>query len=260
MVEEWKSQPLPFCLRYVQEPHVGLSHARNRALVSTYAPLIGFIDDDAQAGTNWVSALYAAFARWPECSAIGGPIRPLASNTLPEWWPPEYSSLLSIVDIKTNGGWLHGPFFPAGTNCAFRRTVLENVGGFRTDLGAGAEVPFGEETEMFLRLLRKRHRLRFEPEAIVYHLLPNERLTYAYFHQRLYQEGRMQATLDRQYKGRLYCLLRGLARCGFCLQGMFAGFKARYCKQPMIESRYAARWHKLRGYWYQIFRGFGFQK
>jgi glycosyltransferase involved in cell wall biosynthesis len=260
LVEEWKTQPLPFSLRYVAEPRVGLSYARNRALASTDAPLIGFIDDDAQAGTNWMSAILAAFARWPECSALGGPIRPIPPQTLPEWWPPECASLLSIVDIKTDDGWLHGPFFPAGANCAFRRTALENVGGFRTDLGAGAELPFGEETEMFLRLLRQRHSIRFEPQAIVYHLLPIERLTYAYFQQRLYQEGRMQATLDRQYKGSLYCLFRGLARWGFWLQGMCVWFKSRHCAQPMIERRYAARWYKLRGYWHQIFRDFASRK
>jgi glycosyltransferase involved in cell wall biosynthesis len=254
LVDEWKIQPLPFCLRYVPEPRVGLSYARNCALTATSAPLIGFIDDDAQADVNWVSAVLAAFARWPECSAIGGPIRPIPSQTLPEWWPPEYASLLSIVDIRTGDGWLRGPLFPAGANCAFRRNVFENVGGFRTDLGAGAELPFGEETEIFLRLLRQKHRLRFESEAIVYHQLSIERLTHAYFHQRLYNEGRKQATLDRRYKGRVYCLLRGLARWGFWLQGMCAWLKARHRAQPMIERRYAARWYKLRGYWYQIFR------
>jgi glycosyltransferase involved in cell wall biosynthesis len=256
LVEDWKTQPLPFCLRYVPEPRVGLSYARNCALAATSAPLIAFIDDDAQAGTNWVSAVHETFARWPDCAALGGPIRPIPSQTLPEWWPPEYASLLTILDLKTDDGWLHGPFFPAGANCAFRRTVLENIGGFRSDLGAGAGLPFGEETEMFLRLLRQGHGLRFESEALVYHQLPIERLTYAYFHQRLYHEGRKQATLDREYKGWLYCILRGLARWGFWLQGMCAWLKARHRAQPMIERRYAARWYKLRGYWYQIYRDF----
>ena len=254
LVAEWQSHPLPFYLRYVPEPRVGLSFARNRALAATSAPLIAFIDDDAQAGTNWVLAVRQALARWPTCVALGGPIRPVPSQTVPDWWPPEYASLLTILDLKTDDGWLHGPHFPAGANCAFRRAVLESVGGFRTDLGAGAELPFGEDSEMFQRLLRQGHGLRFEPEVWVCHQLPVERLTYAYFHQRLYREGRMQAALDRQYKGWMYCLLRGLARWGLWLQGVPAWLGARHRSQPMVECRYAARWYKLRGYWYQLCR------
>ena len=254
LVEEWKSKTLPFRIRYLPEPRVGVSYARNSALAATSAPLIAFIDDDAEAEANWVLAIYRAFACWPECVALGGPIRPMRSETVPDWWPLEYQSLLTIIDITTDNGWLNGPRFPAGANCAFRRGVLENVGGFRTDLGAGAELPFGEETEMFLRLLRQGYGVRFEPAALVYHQLPLERLTYAYFYQRLYREGRMQATIDRQYKGTLYCVLRGLVRWGFWLQGVPAWLWARHRSYVTVERRYAARWYKLLGYWHQLFR------
>jgi glycosyltransferase involved in cell wall biosynthesis len=254
LVAEWQSRPLPFHLRYVPEPRVGLSFARNRAIVTTLAPLIAFIDDDAQAGTNWVPAMLAAFARWPRCDALGGPIRPVASQALPGWWPPEYASLLTILDLEAEDGWLKGPHFPAGANCAFRRAVLESVGGFRTDLGPGAEIPFGDDSEMFRRLLCEGHHVRFEPEIWVYHDLPSERLTYSYFSQRLHSEGRVQAALDRQFRGWLYRLLRGFARLGFWLAGVPAWLGTRFGTKPMIERRCAARWHKLRGYWYQILR------
>ena len=255
LVEEWQSRPLPFGLRYVSEPRVGLSYARNRALAETSASLIAFIDDDAQAGSNWVIGVFQAFTRWPKCVALGGPIYPVPPQSVPDWWPPEYASLLTILDFKNFAGWLHGPIFPAGANCAFRSNVLKKAGGFRTDIGAGAELPSGDDSEMFQRLLQQGHGLRFELEVWAYHHLSVERLTYAYFNQRLYSEGRMQAMLDRQYKGRAYCLFRGLARRGFWLQGVPVWLWARHRSRPMIERRYAARWYKLRGYWYQICRG-----
>jgi GT2 family glycosyltransferase len=65
---------------------------------------------------------------------------------------------------------------------AFRAEIFRKHGGFRTDLGRSAESMLGnEDTELGRRLLAGGERLWFEPLAIVYHGIPENRLTKSYF-------------------------------------------------------------------------------
>jgi len=71
---------------------------------------------------------------------------------------------------------------PFGTNMAFRKTAFEKYGGFRTDMGPspGSEIR-NEDTEFGRRLMAAGERLLYEPSAIVYHGVPENRLTKKYF-------------------------------------------------------------------------------
>src|SRR5438445_7610660 len=56
---------------------------------------------------------------------------------------------------------------PFGTNMAFRKSMFEKYGGFRTDLGPrpGSEIR-SEDSEFGGRLLAAGERLRYEPSAL----------------------------------------------------------------------------------------------
>jgi GT2 family glycosyltransferase len=71
---------------------------------------------------------------------------------------------------------------PFGTNMAFRRTVFERYSGFRTDLGPrpGSEIR-NEDTEFGQRVLSAGERLRYDPKAVVYHSVSENRLKKEYF-------------------------------------------------------------------------------
>ena len=89
--------------------------------------------------------------------------------------------------------WLHLPFLilgpragaltepPFGTNMAFQKEVFEKYGGFRTDLGPrpGNEIR-NEDTEFGHRLLAAGERLRYEPSAVVYHSVSEDRIQKKY--------------------------------------------------------------------------------
>jgi len=83
---------------------------------------------------------------------------------------------------------------------SFRREVLEEAGGFRTDLGRIGSRPLGgEETELCLRIGRRRpgQVLLHEPAARVFHHVPPERSSWRYFKSRCYSEGLSKATVAR---------------------------------------------------------------
>ncbi|MEA2562772.1 MAG: hypothetical protein QOH06_4276 [Acidobacteriota bacterium] len=61
--------------------------------------------------------------------------------------------------------WLVG----TGGNFAARRDLLLRVGGFDERLGAGSPGGSGEDMDLLYRLLRAGARIRYEPQAVIYH-------------------------------------------------------------------------------------------
>jgi len=63
-------------LRYVHEPKLGLSNARNRAIAEARARWLLFTDDDVIVEPEWLNAFVHATKRHPAAGAIGGRVDP----------------------------------------------------------------------------------------------------------------------------------------------------------------------------------------
>lgn len=59
--------------------------------------------------------------------------------------------------------------FGTGANMAFRRRVLQELGGFDPSLGAGTPTRGGDDLDIFFRVLKADWALVYEPAAVVYH-------------------------------------------------------------------------------------------
>jgi hypothetical protein len=59
--------------------------------------------------------------------------------------------------------------FGAGCNMAFRRSVLDELGGFDEALDTGRTLPGGGDIDMFFRVVRSGWPMRYEPSAVVRH-------------------------------------------------------------------------------------------
>ena len=69
-----------FGVRYVRESRPGLDWARNRGIRESRYSIIAFIDDDARADPNWLSALARAFEDC-QVDAVTGLVAPLELET-----------------------------------------------------------------------------------------------------------------------------------------------------------------------------------
>jgi len=73
-------------VRYVHEPHPGISAARNRALdESSSADAVVFIDDDEEPGPHWLTTLVERWADW-RCAAVTGPVVATFDGGPPDPW------------------------------------------------------------------------------------------------------------------------------------------------------------------------------
>ena len=83
---------------------------------------------------------------------------------------------------------------------AFRKTVFEKYGNFRTDLGrCGDNLIGNEDTEFSKRLIEGGERLWYVPSAVVYHPVPEERLTKKYFRAYWFDHGRSITRQAREW-------------------------------------------------------------
>jgi glucosyl-dolichyl phosphate glucuronosyltransferase len=184
----------PGRFQYVFEPHPGKSHALNRGIREARGRILAFIDDDVTVDPTWLQNLIKAMDD-NEWAGVGGRILPSRTFSCPDWLVLEgrqsMAGILALFDRGPERGELTEP--PYGTNMAFRRDVFEKYGDFRIDLGPapGSEIR-NEDTEFGRRIMAVGERLRYEPAAVVYHEIPQNRLSKQYFLKWWFDYGRAQ--------------------------------------------------------------------
>jgi glycosyltransferase involved in cell wall biosynthesis len=182
---------LPFALRTVWQPNLGLAAARNRGAAEAIHPVVAFSDDDIHPSPAYVAAHARAHARSSQPSAVLGPYPPgdvgtsFAALGVRAWWSDHFRRLQtpghrwSFTDICDG-------------NLSIPVSLLMELGGFDETFAGGRRQDF----EFGLRLLERGVPFSFEPEALGLHqfqvstrtLLANAR-----------QEGRWDVVLTRKH-------------------------------------------------------------
>ncbi len=184
----------PGRFRYLFEPQPGKSYALNSGIRDAGGTVLAFMDDDVTVEPSWLTNLTATLHRG-EWAGAGGRILPEKNFSPPRWLsltaPRGRYALapLALFDLGEQPGQLTEP--PFGTNMAFRKEMFEKHGGFRTDLGPrpGSEIR-NEDTEFGARLLAQGERLHYEPSAVVYHAVSEDRVRKKYYLDWWFDKGR----------------------------------------------------------------------
>jgi GT2 family glycosyltransferase len=183
----------------------GLSYARNLAITVAKGDYIAFVDDDAIVDQNWLLELQKNF----EFDLLGGSIKPLYESKPPAWWSEkDFGGCAGIGNIQSSD--------PAdciwGTNIIISKAIFKAVGVFNENIGRQkGKLLSGEETELISRALKKRFKVTFVPDAIVYHKVSMKKMTFSYVVRWNYFSGRSQKAmgrinLPRDFAYLLFCL------------------------------------------------------
>lgn len=144
-------------LRLVEEPTLGLSYARNRALSEMLGEVIYFTDDDVRLDRNWLKEYCRTAREQPRANYFAGRILADTADGAPPWFREETRGLFDGVFVSLDLGPQTRPLersdpVPVGASFGLRRDLILRNGSFRTDLGVrGTENGRGEETEYFER-------------------------------------------------------------------------------------------------------------
>ena len=189
----------PFAVRYAFEPHLGRSIARNRAMAEAKGDVFAFTDDDCLVDRDWACRIVDEFTRDPALLMLGGRVELLDPLDAP-------LAIRTGRDRRELGGDPTTYESLIGANMAFRRAVVERVGGFDVRLGGGSGiVSSGEDSEFFFRVLRLAGRVLYAPDVLVHHH-HGRRAAEMRPRQREYAQGRGAALAKHVLKGDLTAL------------------------------------------------------
>ena len=157
------------------EENRGLAVSRNRGLEAAEGDVVAFMDDDAVADDRWLAALVDVYEQ-QDVPAVGGRMTAKWVADEPSFLPAEFYWLIGVTPPTFGpandadvGGEVRNTY---GGNMSFRRSVLEELGGFSPEIGGrkGEKNLQGEETELCARLQAEYgHGMYYTPDAKVAH-------------------------------------------------------------------------------------------
>jgi len=182
--------------RYLHEPALGLSRARNAGIRQARGRILAFLDDDVVVDGGWLCALREAYARY-DAACVSGRVLLARDLPRPAWWHERFDDPLGKFDrgeAVTLSSESAAGVLGIGANISFRRDVFERHGPFRTDLGRrGRRLAMGEETELCNRLRRQGELVVHYPAALVYHAPDTTRFTKRYLRRWYFRMGEWRA-------------------------------------------------------------------
>jgi glycosyltransferase involved in cell wall biosynthesis len=180
-------------IKYMHEPRIGLSYARNTGGKSSQAAYIGYMDDDAKAPRHYIAELLQVVNQQAP-QVCGGPFYPFYLTSKPAWFKDAYGTG-SCGDAPRHLT-RHESLY--GGNIIFQAKLLEEVGWFDPQFGmAGSKIGYGEETAVQMALWKRCPDLQvyYDPELFVYHLVPGRKMTLSWRLKAAYQMGKTQGFL-----------------------------------------------------------------
>ena len=207
----------------VTETSQGLSYARNRGIAESKGECIAIIDDDEYVNPQFIEAYIALFDNHPEYEAAGGRvIAQYPSGVRPEPVSPYIErALANPMHFGPDVREFPAGKIPAGGNMAFRRDTLLRFGSFETSLGrTGKQLTGGEESDLFERMKNAGIKFIYVPDAIIWHVIPQSKLTLDYLRRLAFGTGRSQRR-RAELHGRL-CRLYAAECIKWCATLLFA--------------------------------------
>lgn len=181
-------------LKIFKEAHQGLSYARNRGISEAEGDVLVYVDDDAVVNSGYLKTYADFFDTHPEVDAAGGRIVPRYETSEPDWFSKYTRQLITAqLDFGKKECRFPKGKFPGGGNAAYRKTVFDRVGFFNVELGRkGTGLIGAEEKDLFDKMTDQGIQFFYLPDAVLYHIIPDSKLTKDYFERWTYAIGKSE--------------------------------------------------------------------
>lgn len=182
---------------HCNDENLGLSGSRNNALQYVTGDVVALIDDDAVADERWIEELVAVYEE-TDAIAAGGKLVPRWMDGRPEFLPEEYYWLIGATERGFAEPWeeVRNTY---GSNISVRTEVMEELGGFSTDVGRHGEAELqAHESEFCARMRNEYGRgVVYNPDAVVEHKIFDYRTEPRWLIERCFMQGYSKWVMQR---------------------------------------------------------------
>ena len=133
-------------VRVVDEPHKGLTRARQAGFMAAHGELIANPDADTLMPRRWIVRVLREFDKDPELAALSGPYRYYDLPLIDQIITQIFNSFSFVAHIGNTYILRRGATIQGG-NFVLRRKALEAVGGYDTSIEF-----YGEDTDIGTRI------------------------------------------------------------------------------------------------------------
>ena len=180
-------------IRILTSDGKGPSYARNMAVKDTDAKFIDFTDSDCIVNKDWLIHLLAGFKKYPDAISCGG------KQELPQdasdfeknvfIFMKRTGFITDYMRITRNNETIEVNHNPS-CNVMYKKDIFLKEYGFLETLWPG------EDVEIDYRLFKKKYKMIFNPQAIIYHYRPKDLKSFSGM---MYRYGWAQGFLVRKY-------------------------------------------------------------
>lgn len=155
-------------IKYFKETIIGYSAPRNCGWQNASGNIIAYIDDDEIAAPNWLENIEKAFQIEEKPDIVGGICMLKYDVNPPDWFIESMGGTnknrqKGILNQRTDS------YLGCG-NIAFRKEVLEKLGGFSNDFNMkNGFLMMGEDTDLCQRAIKAGFKLYYDPDIKIYH-------------------------------------------------------------------------------------------
>jgi glycosyltransferase involved in cell wall biosynthesis len=185
-------------LRIIEDPVIGLSHARNSGVLNSRGEIIAFLDDDVIPSNDWLNSLIEAHKKY-NALCIGGPVVFKKKKlVLPRWFNDYYLRFLLPPKFPRYSCKITKPFYLIGANMSFKRNAFKKYGLFDESLGRkGTCLLSGEDTEFIIRF--EPDDIFFESRALVFSEIKSDRISHYFFIKRIFWQAVSEARIVKKH-------------------------------------------------------------
>ena len=209
---EAKNRIVNFTYYYDEEP--GMLTGRHKGASLAKGKILSFIDDDVELNPTWVQGVTKAFEKFPHTSIVSGPSLAKYQVYPPAWLKYFWQTVpyggnmclpLSLIDLGTEQTEID-PLYAFGLNYSIRKNIFEELRGFHPDRITDSLQKYqGDgETGLSIKAKMKNYSALYISSALLYHLVPKERLQVAYFERWHYYSGICNSFTDIRHQYNLY--------------------------------------------------------
>lgn len=233
-------------VRYVHEANKGLSFARNRGIREAKAPVITYIDDDAEAIPRFLQSIVNFMQSDKTIAGIGGKVIPKYSESHePKWMSKYLNGFVGLMDYGDKPKRFDNTMkYPAGCNMTYTKDILEKAGGFNNQLTFRSDDKY-----IFYQVNKLTDNIYYLPEALLYHNIDNDRLSFANFKKLFLKSGNEEKIRVQSEKGR-FAVVKKFFELIFKTSASVALYLLYALKGEGIKGRYIffSQWFTLKGF------------